>query len=101
MKIDFSQPLVDFRDGKEMLFPTMVADAKPRTFTLGIAAGEALLTVDKDSANAMDNWMLAQKVYAGGEHEITPEEATRIKARIMQHYASDLVRGQCAKMLNG
>lgn len=99
MKLDFSQQLKDFRDDSDLELPR--SDGTSRKLTLGVACGEALITPSQEPARSMENWLLAVRLYKGGEQEITPEEAAAIKLSINKHFSSDIVRGQCAQMLNG
>ena len=102
--MNFSAVLKDFRTGKDMEQPTMVADAEPKPLTLGMCCSEALMFPDQNEKGAdkkIEAFVLATKVFAGGELEITTEEATWLKQKVSVAYPSPLVSGQCAQLLNG
>lgn len=98
MKLDFNAILVGL-DGKPML-------GKDKTeATLKEVAVEALMAVTENDRGAsgedkFKNYELAAKVYAGGEIEITPEQAALLKRRIGECYGPVVV-GPAYKLLNG
>jgi hypothetical protein len=102
MKINFSQALFDFRTGERMTREVNGSAASP--LTLGFCCSEALVMPDGEKGNPdrkVSDLILAMKVFAGDEVEITPEEASRLKEKIAAAYPSALVAGQCCQMLNG
>lgn len=104
MKIDFSQVLIDFRTGEQLLRQSATADAKAEPLTLGFCCTEALLAPnenEKDPDKKTADLVLATLVFKGGEVEIKPEQALHLKKKIAAWYNSPLVVGQCCQMLDG
>jgi FKBP-type peptidyl-prolyl cis-trans isomerase (trigger factor) len=101
MKINFSQKLFDFRTGKAMT--REVNGNAAESLTLGFCCSEALImpSQDKNADKKVSDLLLAMKVFAGEELEVTPEEASRLKEKIAEAYPSPIVSGQCCQMLNG
>jgi hypothetical protein len=101
MKINFSQPLVDFRTGDPMLRETNGHDKSP--LTLGFCCSEALVmpNQDKSADNKVKDLLLAMKVFPGGEVDVPPEDAARLKEKVAEAWPSALIAGQCCQMLNG
>lgn len=77
-------------------------ESKGETFTLGLAAKQALSWSDeKDTGEEkFDNYQLAVKVSGGGEVDLKSEEISRIKAAIGK-YMSTVVVGQSWLLLEG
>jgi hypothetical protein len=99
MKINFSQVLFDFRNGK-----CLVREDTGDDLTLGFCCSESLVLPNGDKSGPdrkIADLALAMKVFPGGEVEILPEEAARLKEKIAATYPSALVAGQCCQMLNG
>jgi hypothetical protein len=104
MKVDFSQVLKDFRTGEVMTWQSGTVNGEVKPMTLGFCCSESLLLPDgmeKDPAKKVADLSLAAKVFAGGELDITAEEAVRLKSRLAAAYPSAIVAGQCCKMLDG
>lgn len=90
MKIDFSQKITG-PDGKEL------------DFHLGQVALNALNAPDKEPLSldqAVKRGNLAIMVSDGGEHEVTPEEASLIRSLLPRVWAPVIV-ARAAKMLDG
>lgn len=83
MKIDLSTVICDL-DGK----PIKAADAKD--FTVGMCACNALLTPDaKDETSGEDKvkrFRLAERVYEGGEQDLSVEDIALLKQLIGKIY---------------
>lgn len=98
MKIDFSQTIKDL-DGNE------VKDEKGQTMTLGRVTASAVLSIfpderDLDVTEKMKRNELAEKVWKGGEVDLSIEELASAKKLINKAFATRIV-AQSAKMLEG
>ncbi|MCV0395482.1 MAG: hypothetical protein K5872_22300 [Rhizobiaceae bacterium] len=90
MKIDFSQPIV-------------LPLGEESGLTLGKVALAALNAPSREPLSiveAMKRGNLAIRVAEGGDHEITPEEATLIRGQL-PHAWAPVVVAIAAKMLEG
>lgn len=99
MKINFSQTLFDFRTASALKREDTGSD-----LTLGFCCSEALVLPNGDKSGPerkIADLALAMKVFPGGDVELTPEEAARLKEKVAAMYPSALVAGQCCQMLNG
>jgi hypothetical protein len=97
MKVNFDSKLLHL-DGQ-------VLKNRDADFTLKSAAIEALMNIAESDRTAkgedkFKRYELAVKVNAGGEVEITPEEATLLKQRIGEVYGPAVI-GPAYKLLNG
>lgn len=95
MNVDMDRVLVDF-EGK----PIKQSD---KDMTLGLACAGALGNpLDEDTKagpeKAVARWKLALRCYSGGVVELTPEEASEIRARLAKVYTT-IICGQAASML--
>lgn len=98
MKINFDSTLKHI-DGKDLTIKEGVG------LTLKAACIESLMQITDSDRNAsgevkFKRYELAVKVSAGGEVEITPEEATMLKERVGEVYGPAVV-GPAYKLLNG
>jgi hypothetical protein len=100
MKINFDSELKAL-DGAAL--QTGGNESKP--FTLKLAAVEALMRdTDQDAKQSgeqkLKRFDLAERIFKGGEIEITPEEAALIKERIGKGFTPAVV-GPAFRLLNG
>jgi hypothetical protein len=98
MKLNMESKLLSIKG-----LPLLMKDEKGETFelTLGSAALEAMLS-DRggDGASKYNQYKLAQKLAAGGEIDLLPEEVSEIKARIGMVF-NPAVIGASYDILNG
>lgn len=97
MKINFDTTLIHL-DGTKL-------KVKDADMSLKFAATEALMQIAESDRTASGEakykrYELAVKVNAGGEVEITPEEAALLKQRIGEIFGPAVV-GPAYKLLNG
>lgn len=97
MKADFSKKVVDL-DGSDI-------DNNGKPFTLKAACTRAIFSILEEDKNVTGEVSyarleLARRINAGGEVEITPEEATLLRARTAKCFNA-LVAGQVFEALKG
>lgn len=98
MKIDFSAILLDLNGAA--VNKSASADDGPAT--LAFVSCEALLAPEQSqsSEDKVRQFALAIRIVNGGEQEVTPEEATLIKACVGRVYPP-LIVGRAYELLNG
>lgn len=93
MKIDFNQTLKQL-DGSDIL-----ADAS-EPLTLGRLCTVALVNDETGDGGAKERrFRMAQKLYAGGEHELTSEDVAWLKEVVGRVVTSTIHAGQARIML--
>lgn len=75
-------------------------DNEPWSFKAAIVDCVLAPSKEMTSTDSLKSYMLAQKVYAGGDIDFTPEEIVKIKEVIGKH-AFPLVSGQIIQYING
>ncbi|VTZ24362.1 hypothetical protein MPC4_80138 [Methylocella tundrae] len=96
MLIDFSTDILDL-SGEPIL------DAAEKTLKLGALSVNAIMT-PKSALSGEENVKrlgLALRINAGGEIEVTPEEAALIKKCAAEAFLSPLIVGRMFEALNG
>lgn len=102
MKINFDTVLKGL-DGAALKFATSVEETRDMTLKDASISGLTSHVAGDEHTSGEDKfkrYQLAQKVYAGGEVELTPEESSLIKQRIGKCYGPVVV-GPAFVALNG
>lgn len=98
MKINFSTVLTSLTG------EPLKVDDKGNVLTLAKACTEALLAMNpqaqESGTDKFEAYQLAQKIHAGGEVEILPADAERLKTKIAAIYGPAVV-GPAYALLNG
>lgn len=99
MKVNFDTEL-NALNGKPIQYAD---DGKVRGMQLRDAAVDALINQSNslpDGEQKFRVFELCERIHKGGEVEITPEEASEIKAKIGQAWGANIV-GPAYRLLNG
>lgn len=100
MKVNLDQFLVDFEgDPLKILETDELWTLKKAVVNVLSAPIDGDRNVDPEKAVA--RWRLAVRLQAGGEQEVSPEEAAEIRGRLPKVYPSALLSGQACEMLKG
>jgi len=103
MKIDFSTPICDF-DGKPLPLIKEGKVVEDKTVTLATVCVEALNATfpderELDGKEKFDRFMLASKVYSGGEIDLKVEDLAMIKKLVGKAYGP-LVVGRVYELID-
>ncbi len=104
MKVNFSQTFPDF-DGEPIKDDDPKSKTHGQVLTLGLIGTRALMGVTEDThkepgEQKVKDHDLARRIYKGGDVDIKPEEAVRLKGRIAIFFGP-IVSGQALPMLDG